>query len=70
MKQILAISLLLPSILSNKAVEHACSGSAVSKVNRSYWSDITVKEAMPEQQSERVQQRLAEDTEHTGVVHG
>ncbi len=32
--------------------------------------DITVKEAMAELQSERMQQRLAEDTEHTGVVHG
>ncbi len=40
------------------------------KVNWSYWSDITVKEAMDELQSERIQQRLAEDTEHTGVVHG
>ncbi len=40
------------------------------KVNWSYWSDITVKEAMAELRSERVQQRLAEDTEHTGVVHG
>ncbi len=36
------------------------------KVNWSYWSDITVKEAMAELQSERVQHRLAEDTEHTG----
>ncbi len=35
------------------------------KVNWSYWSDITVEEAMAELQSERVQQRLCGGTPNT-----